>query len=134
MQATYDLLRRQSPMALRQLGKDVFRMRCFAGQAMPDTAESIPSAVASLRERLQTGPELGDFIRGGKELSDYSVYAPRPKVRILVHLDNPDNQAETAIGGLKLLHPVHQLCGSSIHSILYCMCRSEQGNRIGLNV
>jgi hypothetical protein len=103
MQATYDLLRRQSPMALRQLGKDVFRMRCFAGQAMPDTAESIPSAVASLRERLQTGPELGDFIRGGKELSDYSVYAPRPKVRILVHLDNPDNQAQTAIGGLEQL-------------------------------
>lgn len=42
---------------------------------------SSPPAVSALREKLSNGPDLGDFIRGS-DVSDYSVYAPLPKVSL----------------------------------------------------
>lgn len=41
---------------------------------------SSAAALSALRQRLQSGPDLGHFIRG-EDHSDYSVYAPKPKER-----------------------------------------------------
>lgn len=82
MQGAHAVLKRRG--AFTAIHKDIFTfcLRSFANAA-PDAAggsgPSTAGAVAALRERLQAGPELGDFING-TDLSSYSVYAPKPRV------------------------------------------------------
>eukprot|EP00887_Chlorella_sp_A99_P004101 scaffold23.g4101.t1 len=74
--------------ACAQLG---WLARSFAAQAeaaaQPSTsaaASSVAAAIEGLRQRLASGPDLGEFVRGsdlGSKPEGYSVYAPKPKER-----------------------------------------------------
>lgn len=85
MRAAHALLRRQANLASADSAQLASLTRAFS-QAVPEVAAaagpgpSSTGALSALKERLQSGPDLGDFIRG-TDLSDYSVYAPKPKVR-----------------------------------------------------
>jgi hypothetical protein len=81
MQAAQAVFKRRAAYTAIQKDLFAFCLRSFANTA-PDVAGSGPPpavAVAALRERLQAGPDLGDFIKG-TDISPYSVYAPKPKV------------------------------------------------------
>ncbi|PRW57176.1 Lipoyl mitochondrial [Chlorella sorokiniana] len=57
--------------------------RAFSAAAEPAAAvdNGAGAAVTALRQRLASGPDLGDFIKGS-DLSGYSVHAPRPKDKV----------------------------------------------------
>lgn len=84
MRAAHALLRRQSGIAAVEGSQPLARAFSQAApEAVPAAVGPGPSsaaAVSALRDRLTNGPDLGDFIRG-TDLSDYSVYAPKPKER-----------------------------------------------------
>lgn len=58
-----------------QLAAEAATPSASAAEAGPSSA----AALAALRQKLQAGPDLGDFIKGS-DLESYSVYAPKPKV------------------------------------------------------
>ena len=83
MRAAHALLRRQARLSSVD-GTQFALTRAFS-EAVAETTAAGPgpssaAALGALRDRLRSGPDLGDFIRG-EDLSDYSVYAPKPKVR-----------------------------------------------------
>ena len=80
MRAAHALLRRHTGNEGSQLSSAIRAFSQVATEPQAATSSS-PAALNALRDRLQTGPDLGDFIRG-EDLADYSVYAPKPKVRI----------------------------------------------------
>ncbi|KAI7838168.1 hypothetical protein COHA_008016 [Chlorella ohadii] len=57
--------------------------RAFSAAAEPAAAvdNGAGAAVTALRQRLASGPDLGDFIKGS-DLAGYSVHAPRPKDKV----------------------------------------------------
>ena len=89
MRAAHLLLRRRalaaagaSEPAVCSRGASHIAAEAAADPAAAGLGPSSAAALAALRQRLQSGPDLGEFVKGS-DLADYSVYAPKPKVRSL---------------------------------------------------